>query len=254
MSPDPPISFLKNGSLQVRPLYYGLHMFSELVANSSTWLNVSVSGIGAGPSPSPSSDPGCQNGIREHTNCCAKECGKCGGPGCNDLPGGGAACCSGAITQANNSCADHAAPCVISSAAATTPIISHATVSAADTAMGHAGHTRVLLVRKTGGTSTMPVEVCADPGSMGPAWPRSGGGGTGAAELLELIGSEGLDTSATVGQLTLGGRTLKGSLDGEWRGSLQTKQVVGWQGEGGQVCFSVDMAAYSASMLVLRHS
>ena len=55
----PPISFLRNGNLQVRPLYYGLFVFSELVANHSSWLSVNVSGIGAGPAPSPSADPGC---------------------------------------------------------------------------------------------------------------------------------------------------------------------------------------------------
>lgn len=89
---------------QVRPLYYGLHMFSELVANHSTWLSTNISGAGTPPSPTPSRDPGCQDGIREHQYCCAKECGRCGGTGCNDLPGGGAACCSGNISAQNRSC------------------------------------------------------------------------------------------------------------------------------------------------------
>ena len=132
----------------------GLHMFSELVSHRARWLGSAVSGAGA-PSPTPTSDPACANGIRERNVCCAKSCGKCGGTGCNDFPGGSKSCCSGTITRAANSCSDHAAPCIVSDAAATSPIVSHATV-----AMG--APTRVLIVRKTGGPA-IPVAVCADP-------------------------------------------------------------------------------------------
>ena len=83
----PPIAFLKDGSLQARPLYYGLHLFSELVANHSRWLQVNVSAAGQSPAPTPASDPSCKNGIRENKDCCAEQCGSCGGPGCNDRPG-----------------------------------------------------------------------------------------------------------------------------------------------------------------------
>lgn len=42
----PPIAFLSDGQLQARPLYYGLHLFSDLVANYSRWLETNVSAAG----------------------------------------------------------------------------------------------------------------------------------------------------------------------------------------------------------------
>jgi hypothetical protein len=42
----PPIAFLSDGQLQARPLYYGLHLFSDLVANYSRWLATDVSAAG----------------------------------------------------------------------------------------------------------------------------------------------------------------------------------------------------------------
>ena len=121
--------------------------------------------------------------------------------------------------------------------------MSHATTSTAG------GHTRVLVVRKTGGSS-MLVQVCADPTKMDSSgWPTTPSGGV--AQLTELVGSEGLENSATVGELTLGGQTLKGSLDGNWRGSRETKELVARQGGGEEVCFDVHMTAYSAAMLVV---
>lgn len=38
----PPIAFSEDGALEVRPLYYGLLMFSELVANNSHWAETDV--------------------------------------------------------------------------------------------------------------------------------------------------------------------------------------------------------------------
>ena len=239
----PPISFITgSGHLQVRPLYYGLYLFSQLVANHSRWLESNVSGAGTLPGPTPSSDPLCTDGLRQGAICCAKQCGKCGGPGCNKLPGGSADCCAGTIQTANLSCTDHAAPCMVDAGAATTPIVSHATVSAE--------HTRVLVVRKTDGDAPMPVQVCADPTKLGGAWAESGS----AAQLVELRGSMGLATTATHGDLTLGGRTMKGSLDGEWKGAAVSRSVVSRAGGGGEVCFDLQMEPYSATMLVLsRH-
>jgi hypothetical protein len=238
----PPISFLAgSGQLQVRPLYYGLYLFSQLVANHSRWLSTHVSGAGMLPGPSPSSDPLCGHGLRQGAICCARRCGKCGGPGCNEQPGGAADCCAGTIQTANLSCTDHVAPCMVAATSATTPIISHATISA--------HHTRVLVVRKTGGGGAMPVQVCADPASLGFAWAAANGS---TAELVELQGSMGLATTATHGDLTLGGRTLKGSLDGEWKGAAASRTVVSRAGEGDEVCFDLRMEPYSAAMLVLR--
>eukprot|EP01043_Picozoa_sp_COSAG02_P036654 COSAG02_NODE_2699_length_8207_cov_2.313518_6_plen_505_part_00 len=42
----PPIAFLSDGQLQARPLYYGLYLFSDLVANYSRWLATNVSAAG----------------------------------------------------------------------------------------------------------------------------------------------------------------------------------------------------------------
>ena len=94
----------------------------------------------------------------------------------------------------------------------------------------------------------MPVQVCSDPAAN--MWPHSGE----VAELVELIGSEGLDTSATVGSLTLAGSTLTGSLDGEWIGERVVKEVTARDGEGTKVCFDVDMEPYSATVLVIKHT
>ena len=51
----PPIAFdSKTGSLEVRPLFYGLYLFSHLVANDLQWRNVSMSGtMPPGPTPAP---------------------------------------------------------------------------------------------------------------------------------------------------------------------------------------------------------
>ena len=99
----------------------------------------------------------------------------------------------------------------------------------------------------------MPVEVCGDPAALGTSWPPRAGV---VAELVVLEGSEGLSTSATKGTITLGGKTLKGSLDGEWRAAGAAagaaKTAVSRVSAGNEVCFDVQLAPYTASMLVLR--
>ena len=45
--------------------------------------------------------------------CCAKECGKCGGPDCGHLPGGSRNCCVGVIERSKVSCDNQGPPCVI---------------------------------------------------------------------------------------------------------------------------------------------
>ena len=44
--------------------------------------------------------------------CCAKECGRCGGPSCGTLPGGSANCCVGSIVGHKDSCDNYNPPCV----------------------------------------------------------------------------------------------------------------------------------------------
>ena len=47
----------------------------------------------------------CQGGIASGSTCCAKSCGKCGGNGCGQLPGGSSGCCRGAIKRSGTVCA-----------------------------------------------------------------------------------------------------------------------------------------------------
>ena len=58
-------------------------------------------------------DPTCKYGILSGKACCAASCGKCGGTGCSQLPGGASNCCTGSIAAANKSCTKHPAPCVM---------------------------------------------------------------------------------------------------------------------------------------------
>lgn len=43
--------------------------------------------------------------------CCPATCGRCGGPGCQNLPGGGSNCCRGKILESRRRCARVSAPC-----------------------------------------------------------------------------------------------------------------------------------------------
>ena len=76
--------------------------------------------------------------------------------------------------------------------------------------------------------------------------------------MLRREGSDGLNTSASRGSLTLGGQTLRGATDGEWLGQRQMERVLPrkeWllgMDRRAQVCYDVSMPAYSAAMLVLN--
>lgn len=197
------------------------------------------------PGPTPHSDPSCSNGIRGSGTCCSATCGLCGGTTCAHEPGGAEHCCTSTIREANYSCNNHVAPCVIADKSVTSSIVSHATFSASGSG------TKVLIVRKTGdstGSTTVSVEVCANPRLMPPgAWPLDSAG-----RLTRLVGSEGRDTSATHGRLTLAGRTLTGSLDGKWVGDEIAEMVHARDGPSGQVCYDVAMGSYSAALLTLQ--
>lgn len=59
------------------------------------------------PVPTSTTTPGpsgawCQEGLRDGKYCCALECTRCGGPGCNIRPGGSANCCDS--TFGNRTC------------------------------------------------------------------------------------------------------------------------------------------------------
>lgn len=63
-------------------------------------------------------DPFCANGVlaRGGNACCPAACGSCGGPDCEQRPGGGPHCCSQQVKAADLSCEDGPAPCVVNQA------------------------------------------------------------------------------------------------------------------------------------------
>ncbi len=58
-------------------------------------------------------DPKCERGLENGSICCPKTCETCGGTDCGDRPGGADSCCVSNILNANISCANKRAPCVI---------------------------------------------------------------------------------------------------------------------------------------------
>ena len=135
------------------------------------------------------------------------------------------------IQRQNRSCAVNRAPCVVSAASDTSKVVAHAT-----TTVGGGVH-KVLLARKTATPAEkMPVEVC---GVFG---------GATAARTSWLRGSAGLATTADHGVLTLGGRTLQGSADGEWIGE-RVEEVVTADPQTG--CFALQLAPFEAVLLTI---
>ncbi len=61
------------------------------------------------------SDPTCSTGILNDagTACCPATCGACGGTGCDQRPGGAAACCTSGVTASGASCSSNFPPCVM---------------------------------------------------------------------------------------------------------------------------------------------
>lgn len=81
-------------------------------------------------------DPTCKTGIANGDACCAASCGSCGGTGCDQRPGGAAACCGGNIRAAGVSCSGALPPCVIGATTPTTPTSLTAKAAAAAMANG----------------------------------------------------------------------------------------------------------------------
>ena len=67
----------------------------------------------APPSTSSNGDPTCANGIENNSACCPRSCGRCGGGGCRNLPGGADNCCTGRINDSGRSCNAFQAPCAL---------------------------------------------------------------------------------------------------------------------------------------------
>ena len=92
--------FSESGAPEVRPLFYGMLLFSRFAAGARI---VELRGA-----PSPAT---CEDGIlggKTSTGqvCCAASCGVCGGAGCAQLPGGAENCCGGGIEASGKICED----------------------------------------------------------------------------------------------------------------------------------------------------
>ena len=223
----------------------GLYLFTQLTANHSIWRATNVTHLPPGPSPPPApsgSDPFCMSGIAAGELCCAQMCGSCGGEGCGERPGGASSCCSQAISAANRSCDTSLSPCVLDKTKhpplPTSTIVAHTVYSAPGQT------TKVLIVSKRAfnGSASAAVEVCGPSEALGEAGAQ--------AHLFVLSGSEGVVTSATHGVITLAGRTLANSTSGEWCGEEMPAVLTSRQDHRG-VCFDVQLAPYSAAMLVV---
>ena len=192
-------------TLELRPLYYGLYAFSELVAGGAAWRAANVTGDGAGTAAG--GDPRCQRGVGASGVCCLASCGTCGGPGCNDRPGGSAACCGGTVQKAALSCDEHEAPCVLDPDWGPA-VVAHAAAAATGDEL------RVLVVAKSVARSAAAqtnATVCVP------------GAGRGAAQLLRLT-APAVSTKAG-GGIAYAGQTFDGSTDGRWRGARTPDSV-----------------------------
>ena len=223
----PPIAF-DAGRLEVRPLYYGLLLFSAFAANWSTWLPLEVASSDDLPA---TGDNLCERGIFGGEACCEASCGVCGGTGCDQRPGGGAACCGGEILKANRSCDTHAAPCAINPESQRKPLGAHAVVDV------H-GVAKVLVVAKDL-TQSAPrrVHVCL------PAATKSR---TGAVRFLVASSV----TTKWQGDITYAGQTFNTSLNGRPSG---TPSVLAVQGRPGptakEECFDFVLPSLAAALL-----
>merc|ERR1740117_754152 len=55
----------------------------------------------------------CSSGLKSGRFCCGGECGKCGGRGCQNRPGGGNACCTTRIRSSGRRCAGNMMNCLL---------------------------------------------------------------------------------------------------------------------------------------------
>ena len=240
-----PIGFGSDGSLQVRPLYYGLRLFAELTSNSSVWLD-------SRESPSvetkPATDPLCRHGLQSADTCCAPSCGSCHGDGCERRPGGARACCAHTIHESRRSCSDVAAPCVLDTAFQTSPVAHHATRDA------H-GTLRVLVVARSTKMNKRVTTVCVprEAASQVDEQAREG-------RLIRLLAPS---LGSTYNErITLGGQTWSKSTDGSPSGVRHTtllRGVLAASADGvpsavNEECFSFELQPLSAAMLVVPPS
>ena len=235
-----PIGFGRDGSLEVRPLYYGLRLFAELTSDSSVWIDIDGIVSGRMADNKPTADPLCRHGLQTGATCCAASCGTCGGNDCGSRPGGERACCGHAISESGRQCNEVNAPCVLDTSFQASPIAQHATRDA------H-GRVRVLVIaRDTRASKTQATTVCVP--ARGPSAPAR------EAELVRLIAPSLASTHDA--PIRLGGQTWRASLDGSPSGERQVERVPGVfrpgaSPEAASECFQFELAPLSAVMIVV---
>lgn len=202
-------------------------VFSELIANYSQWVSVEVSG--ADPAQS---DPTCKTGILGGKSgspvCCAAACGTCGGTGCNNLPGGSAACCGGTIASANRTCTQHLPPCVPDRNYMSS-VTAHAVTSSTDR------KARVLLIAKKLQSSSVSANLCL----QGVSSPK--------AETKTILSPSGVAAKSAI---SFGGLSWDNSTTGRPSGNPSIGTVRGSATSSG-MCFVIELEPLSAVLVTV---
>jgi len=84
------------------PIDAALHVDSQQDGVSLLQVNALKHSQEEGDSQDPSEL--CTTGLRSGRFCCGRSCGRCGGRGCGNRPGGGRSCCTTQITQSGRRC------------------------------------------------------------------------------------------------------------------------------------------------------
>ena len=104
----------KDGSPDVKPLFYGMYMFSKVTQDQDSdgdYATGSENNVKIIRNLKGAVQGKCKSGILTSRNdmprvCCAAECGICGGTGCENRPGGASKCCTGEIIKSRRKCAN----------------------------------------------------------------------------------------------------------------------------------------------------
>eukprot|EP00943_MAST-04B_sp_MAST-4B-sp1_P007733 g7733.t1 len=103
----------KNGSPDVRPLFYGMYMFSKVTQQEQNYIESNTkNNVKVFRNLKGAIQGSCKTGIftKKSTTrkrvCCSNSCGSCGGIGCEKRPGGASKCCTGEIIKSKRICAN----------------------------------------------------------------------------------------------------------------------------------------------------
>ena len=191
-----------DGSPDVRPLFYGMYFFSESTKGEDSRLAPLISNrVLKGK---------CETGLFDSSKsvCCSSACGKCGGEGCAEFPGGVDLCCTGKIISRGNICnLSSDVGCILKDA--TEPLIKGWGVQSGT------NEERIIVINKdyhAASTETTIVFQSSYPCRQG------------RLERLRLSGSEQGNFSAKYG-LEYAGQTWDGSKMGELVGEKSWEEV-----------------------------